>query len=155
MGAPEKRLERQTRALLSHRDTEVSCSAIRTESAEEREPQAVWWALEDLYLRLARIWPLTVNHCDPNITVHGMQRCVAGSASQGELQAAALDPKRYQCDVDGRRRSFLRSIDVEGKNLLLQLTPLIVMERWPQGPELAQQVRGFLVRLEQLSRDVR
>ena len=121
----------------------------------ECEPQAVWWALEDLWLRLAQVCPVTVDRREPRITVHGPQRWIVESAGQGELRAAALEPGRYRCDVDGRVRSFVRSIEIKGDDLVLQLMPPSVVERWPQGPELAQQVRGFLVRLEQNSRGVR
>ena len=148
MGAPSKPAM-SSRALLSGERVGIAVRATCADTAGECEPQAVWWAVEDLLLRLVHVCPATVNVREPCITFLGLRREVVGSA--GELRAVALDPQRYRCEVDQRMLSFVRSIDLQDDDLLLHMTPPAAVERWPAGAELAQQVRSFVLRLAQFS----
>jgi hypothetical protein len=122
------------------------------EASRECDPQELWWALEDLWLRLAQVSPVTVDTQEPRITVHGL-RHVAGPL--GELRTVAQDPQHHRCRCDERWLSFVRWIGFEGADLIVQLTPPAAIERWHEGAELAQQVRGFLLRLAQCARGPR
>ena len=138
-----------SRALLLGERVGIAVRAACTDTGVGCEPQAVWWAVEDLLLRVVHECHATVNILEPSITLHGLRREVMGPMD--ELRAAAVDPQRYRCQADRRLLSFVRSSDVEGDALLLHLTPPAAVERWPAGAELAQQVRSFILRLAQLS----
>jgi hypothetical protein len=165
MGKTAKRTGGAARALLRRARVSVQTdvaeqasllegTALRgDEASRECDPQELWWALEDLWLRLAQACPITVDTREPRITVHGLRRHVAGPL--GELRAVALDPQRHRCRCDGHWLSFVRWIGFEGADLVVQLTPPAAVQRWHEGAELAQQMRGSLLRLAQWAREPR
>jgi hypothetical protein len=108
--------------------------------------QAVWWGLEDLWLRFAALGCLSVEQ-GVFVVVHNLRH--AGSA--GELRSFALDAETYQSRAGGRIRTFVRTIAFRGDDLVCELTPATVIARWPDGEGLALQVRAFLARMAALS----
>lgn len=117
----------------------------------ETGPQDTWWAIEDLWSRLAMWCAMTVEQgAEPRVTVHGIRRFAQGPV--WELRQAAMDPESYQCRRGGRLLAFLCWIDYRGDDLVLQMAPLKSIERWDDGPDLVWQVRAFLVRLARSAR---
>lgn len=120
----------------------------------ETGAQDAWWRLEDLLARLAMHCAITVQNLEqgarPLLTVHGLKALT--SPNLAELRRAALDSDSYQCWRNGRALAFVQTIDWQGDDLVLDFTPMKVLERWDEGPELLWQVRGFLARLQRQSR---
>lgn len=113
----------------------------------ETQPQDVWWRVEDLLLRLVMHCPVTV-HAPPEarVVVHGLWKGTEGVL--GQLRQAALDADTFQCRHDGRWLAFVQTIDRDGEDVVLQFTPLKLIERWPLGPDLVWQVGGLLAQLK-------
>jgi hypothetical protein len=111
--------------------------------------QAVWWGLEDLWLRFAALGCLSLEQGRAGVfvVVHNLRH--AGSA--GELRSFALDAETYQCRAGGRIRTFVRTIAFRGDDLVCELTPAPVIARWPDGEGLALQVRAFVARMAAMS----
>jgi hypothetical protein len=116
--------------------------------------QAVWWGLEDLWLRFAALGCLSVEMsldqgtASVFVIVHDLRH--AGDAS--ELRSFALDAETYQSRAGGRIRAFVRTIAFRGDDLVCELTPAPVIARWPDGEGLALQVRAFVARMAAMSR---
>lgn len=121
----------------------------------ETGPQDTWWRIEDILARLALHCAITVEVPDRRggqltVTVHDLKRQT--QADRVELRRAALDADSYQCWRDGRPLAFVQTLDWQGDDLALSFTPLPVLERWEDGPEMVWQVRSFLARLGRQSR---
>ena len=108
--------------------------------------QEVWWALEDLWLRLWALGLLRVerDRAGTAIVLAGLRR----PGIEGELRSAALDAQTYQAWQGGRWWPFVRTLEYRGDDLVCELTPAEVIAGWPDGDDLAWQVRGLLARLE-------
>jgi hypothetical protein len=117
----------------------------------ENGPQDTWWAIEDLLSRLAMHCAISVDQHDGlQVIVHGLRHATPGNL--GELRRAALDADTYQCFRNGHRLAFVRTIAFAGDDLMLELTPTRVIERWDEGADLPWQIRGFLARLVRMAR---
>lgn len=117
----------------------------------ETGPQDTWWAVEDLLSRLAMHCAISVGRHDGlQVVLHGLRRMTEGAV--GALRRAALDPDTYQCRRHGRWVAFVRTIDFQGDDLVLDFAPTKVIERWEEGTDLPWQMRSFLVRLERKAR---
>jgi hypothetical protein len=108
--------------------------------------QAVWWGLEDLWLRFAALGLLSVEQ-GVFVVLHDLRH-----AGASELRSFALDAETYQSRAGGRIRAFVRTIAFRGDDLVCELAPTTVIARWPDGEGLALQVRAFVARMAAMSR---
>jgi hypothetical protein len=125
----------------------------------EREPHEIlsgtspidtWWAIEDLWTRLAGGMAMRVdNDGDAFRVVLPRFRC-AGDALG--LRMAVLDLDTYRWATPDRGGSFVSLLDYAGDDLVLQMPTIRQIERWPDGADLVWQVKGFLLRLRRMSR---
>lgn len=117
----------------------------------ETGPQDIWWRIEDILARLALHCGITVERADrrggePLITVHGLKQMTQPELI--DVRRAALNADSYRCWRDGRPLAFVQTLDWLGDDLVLSLTPLAVLERWDEGPDVVWQVHSFMARLE-------
>ncbi len=110
-------------------------------------PCEVWWRLEGLWLRLGRhaVVSLQEDGSACNLVITGGGR--KAQAELGSLCAHAADPEGYARRIGDRKGSFVRWIDRQGDDLVCQLSPCWCIESWPEGPEVAAMVQGFLAGL--------
>ncbi len=110
-------------------------------------PCEVWWRLEDLWLRLGQHAEVSLQEdgsaCSLVITGGGLE----AKAELGLLCAHAADPEGYAWRIGDRKGSFVQWIDRQGDDLVCQLSPCWCIESWPEGPEVAAMVQGFLAGL--------
>jgi hypothetical protein len=116
--------------------------------------QETWWALEDLWLRLAMHRRVTVETED-----NGCCILVADFRKEDEAVAAlrphVLDERTYRWHGDGSRGSFVPLLRYRGDDLVFTLITLRAIEAWPGGIDLVGQVRAFLLRLQRMTCDDR
>lgn len=110
-------------------------------------PCEVWRLLEDLWLRLGRHAVVSLQEdgtaCSLVITGWGRK----AKAELGLLCAHAADSEGYALRIGDRKGSFVQWIDHQGDDLVCQLCPCWCIESWPEGPEVAAMVQGFLAGL--------
>jgi len=113
----------------------------------DRSPQDVWYGVEDLWLRLAAELPVWADSDGPvwRVVLSGFRH--ARDASMADLRWRALDSNVFMWQLSGQRGAFVRLIAYDGNDLVYTLSPLTVIDRWPQGEDLGWQVRGLLARL--------
>lgn len=110
----------------------------------EATPLAAWWRTEDLWLRLRVRLPMTVRP-EPDgeaLVFQGFR-----SRSAGELRSAALNAQCCAWETDGVRGCFVQQLCYQGDDLVCLLTAQSVIRRWPQGEEIADRMRCFLLQL--------
>lgn len=115
----------------------------------ETGPQDTWWRIEDVLSRLALRWPVSVCAEPVAVVVHGFR--IRDPCDPDDLRRAALDADTYQCWCDGRRLAFVQTLNWEGDDLVVRMTPATVIAGWEGGHEIAWQVTGFLARLRRRS----
>lgn len=105
-----------------------------------------WYRVEDLWNRLLARLPLAVQADREVRRLYwiGLRRLEQIEVLR--LRAVALDLDTYEWHEDGRRRSLLVLMDWEGDDLLLQLTPSRLLQRWLEGEALDDLMRGFIAR---------
>jgi hypothetical protein len=113
----------------------------------DESPQEVWYAVEDLWLRLAAELPVHAESVGAGwrIVVKGFRHSREGRMQ--ELRTRALDADVFTWRLEGRRGAFVQLIEYEGNDLVFTVAPLATVERWPQGQDVGWQVRGLLGRL--------
>lgn len=111
-------------------------------------PQDTWWALEDLWTRIAMHCPVSTERDgdSPLLTFTGFKRI--WDCPTDVIRRQVMDMQTYRWRAQGIQGDFVRTIDCRGDDLLCQLTSSRLMEKWPDGGDLVWQVRSFLVRLE-------
>lgn len=111
----------------------------------------VWWALEDLWIRAARCMAVSVQIREPaiRIVVHGLRANWDGPAA--ELRGPLLDLDTYRWHQGGRGGSFVTLLEPEGTDLVCTLTPMRVIEGWPEGGNLLSLVRESVLRLREMT----
>jgi hypothetical protein len=116
--------------------------------SQQTGAQEVWWALEDLWARLATCCPVSV---DGDGEVHQLVLVGFRHAREGDVAALrqhVFDTETYTWRAAGQRGEFVRLLEYRGDDLVCTLTSLRRVGGWPDGPELVWQVRGFLLRLQ-------
>jgi hypothetical protein len=137
----------------SSADPEVFQRSV--EASAEQGPMAVWWGLEDLWVRLAMHAGVSVE-CERDwhvIVLHGVRS--AGEGSLRELHLAATDPQAYRWHAQGQSGSFVQLLHSRDEDLVCTLAGLHTIERWPDGRDLVWQVKSLLLRLKGLSSQAR
>jgi len=118
----------------------------------DSDPQDVWSALEDLWLRLQALGMLSVEEgaFGPVLVVAGLRRV---DRLEPGLRAAVLDVNTYQARQGGRLWPFVQTLSYRGNDLVCELTPPERIARWSEGIDgvgLSWQVRGLVARLKKL-----
>ena len=117
----------------------------------EASPQDVWWRLEDLWLRLARHCTVRVEQDGANhsLVVTGFRHAQGGELD--ELRSAVFDDASYLWQRGDEHCALVTHIAYRGDDLVFMLTPIIKIEAWPDGSDVAALVQGFVtgVRLKQ------
>lgn len=127
------------------------------EAPADTTAQAVWWGLEDLWLRLAEHRPLWVEREGENegegevcrIVVADFRHATVGAV--GDLRAPVFDDNTYHWHAHGDAGAWVRLIDYRGDDLVFTLNRLAVIAAWPDGADLVWQVGAFLLRLQQVA----
>lgn len=109
-------------------------------------PLETWWALEDLWIRLARAGHLSVADAD-HLQLPGFRTAHVAT----DLRDAVFDTERYGWQQGLDRGSFVRTLAYEGDDLICSLTPTDAMRRWPDGPTLEVLRIALLARLRRWS----
>jgi hypothetical protein len=108
-----------------------------------------WFALEDLWLRLAACRQVVVEREDGELRLVVREFKDAMSGTAGELRGRVHDLTTYRWHQDGHGGSFVQLIDNRGKDLVCVLTPTSVIGRWPEGADLVWQFNHLLARFSQ------
>lgn len=115
---------------------------------ETISPQAVWWGIEDLWMRLACCLCVRVIRGErPQLVIERFRCTIDGELD--DLRWPVFDSDTYTWRINGDRGSFVSLMEYEGVDLVLTLNPLRVVEQWIEGKAVASQVRGFLTTLAQ------
>ena len=114
----------------------------------ETGPQDTWWALEDLWSRLAMhgCVSVLVEGDTHELVIHGFRHAWDGAI--GSLRREVMDLDTYRWQAGGARNEFVKFIDYRGDDLVCTLATLRLIETWPEGGDLIWQVKGFLLRLK-------
>ena len=114
-------------------------------------PQDTWWALEDLWARLAMYTPVTVERSGDthHVVIGDFRQAWTGPVSA--LRKEVMDLHTYGWDAAGTHGSFVRLIDYRSDDLVCTLATLRLIGSWPDGEELVWQVKTFLLRLGRMS----
>jgi hypothetical protein len=116
--------------------------------SQQTGAQEVWWALEDLWARLATCCPVSV---DGDGEVHQLVLVGFRHAREGDVAALrqhVFDTETYTWRAAGQRGEFVRLLEYRGDDLVCTLTTLRRIDAWPDGKELIWQVKGLLLRLQ-------
>lgn len=118
-------------------------------SASDVGPMEVWWALEDLWMRAARCMAVSVQIREPaiRIVIHGLRASWDGPAA--ELRRPLCDLDTYRWRQDDQSGSFVTLLEPDGTDLICTLTPMRVIEGWPEGSNLVSLVRESVLRLRE------
>lgn len=112
--------------------------------------EEVWWALEDLWLRLAACCAVSVEvQGDVYQLVLGGFR-YANSGAVGALRPRVFDVETYTWRWASQRGEFVRLLEYRNDDLVCTLTPFRRIGAWAEGADLVCQVRALLVRLQRL-----
>ncbi|MCK6376523.1 MAG: GIY-YIG nuclease family protein [Zoogloea sp.] len=113
----------------------------------DQTPQEVWYAVEDLWLRLAQEMPVHTECDGPTwrVTVRRFRHAFRWDTA--DLRRRALDIDSFAWRTDGQNGSFVRLIAYEGDDLVYTVATLSSVVRWPQGEDVGWQVRALLGRL--------
>lgn len=117
----------------------------------ETGPQDTWYALEDLWSRLAMHCPVTVERDGDthHVVIAGLKGMRDGPL--GALRGEVMAPRTYRWYAAGAQGDFVGVIDFRGDDLVCTLATLRLIASWSDGDELVWQVKGFLLRLERMS----
>jgi hypothetical protein len=113
-------------------------------------PIDTWWAIEDLWTRLAGCMAIRVDN-DGDVFRVVLPRFRRAGDALG-LRMAVLDLDTYRWATSDGAGSFVSLVDYAGDDLVLQMPSIRQIERWPDGADMVWQVKGFLLRLRRMSR---
>ena len=115
-------------------------------------PLAIWWALEDLGLRLAMHCRVTVEREGDTHTLvfAGLRHALDGPLLA--LRTEVMDTANtYTWRTAGQTNQFVKLVDFRGHDIVCTLATLRLIETWPEGADLVWQVRGFMLRLKRMA----
>ena len=113
----------------------------------ETGPLDTWWALEDLWSRLAMHGHVSVDMRGDvhGVVIHDFRNAWDGPV--GDLRSEVMDLGTYRWHTAGRSDEFVKLIDYRGDDLVCTLAMMRLIATWPEGDDLIWQVKGFLLRL--------
>jgi hypothetical protein len=118
----------------------------------------VMGALEDLWLRMVRHPAIRLTVQSDTLT--GESMVLIRVAAQGldregcHLLGAASDMGSYRWSQSGSKGSLVSDVHWIGSTLVIELTPLHQMRRWPLGDALVPAMQALLQRVKHLGRCV-
>jgi hypothetical protein len=117
----------------------------------ETGPIETWWALEDLWSRLAMSGQISVAGQEgaQAVVIHDFRFAYTGPV--GALRNEVMDLDTYRWQAKGTCGEFVKLIDYRGDDLVCTLATMRLIETWPDGEDLIWQVKGFLLRLHRQS----
>lgn len=111
-------------------------------------PLDVWFAIEDLLLRLAQTCPvLTIHPQAPEVSIIELKTRTDPLAQELRTYATNLDTFEFTDPATGRSGWFVNFIEWEGPNLVLRFKHLATLRHHPDGEELHGLMSGFFNRL--------
>ena len=113
-------------------------------------PLDTWWAIEDLWIRVASCMAMRVHNERDAFRVVLPQ--FKGTGDAVGLRMAVLDLDTYRWATPDGAGSFVKFVDYDGDDLVLQMPSIRQIERWPDSDDLVWQVKGFLLRLKRKCR---
>jgi hypothetical protein len=115
-----------------------------------RSCEEVWWALEDLWLRLAACCAVSVEVQGDvyQLVLGGFRYAISGAV--GALRPRVFDVETYTWRWASQRGEFVRLLEYRNDDLVCTLTPFRRIGAWAEGADLVCQVRALLVRLQRL-----
>lgn len=121
----------------------------------ETGPVDTWWALEDLWSRLAMHGRVSVEMRGEahDLVIHDFRHAWDGPI--GALRREVMDLNTYRWHAAGTRNEFVKLIDYRGDDLVCTLASMRLIEAWPEGGDLIWQIKGFLLRLQRQSETTR
>ncbi len=113
----------------------------------EQSPQDKWYAIEDLLLRVAARRPVHAVLVDDHwhITLAGILEQVDDEVRS--LAAIATDKETFVWRSEGQRGCFAQAVLSEGSGLVIVLSSVATIARWPLGVDLAWQVTALMSKL--------
>ena len=114
----------------------------------ETGPVDTWWALEDLWSRLAMHGRVSVDMRGDahELVIHDFRHAWDGPV--GALRGEVMDLGTYRWHAAGAHNEFVKLIDYRGDDLVCTLATMRLIQSWPEGDDLIWQVKGFLLRLQ-------
>jgi hypothetical protein len=108
-----------------------------------------WHCIEDLWIRLAVLCPVSVSHTADAAVVR-FANVVAPDWDDESLTliGTVMDPATYGWQQEGRSGSLVSWIELARRDLELRLVPASVLCRLPVLDDIGCQVQAFLVRLK-------
>ncbi len=114
-------------------------------------PQDTWFAIEDMWLRL-RAHSTVKLSCQCGIfelIFVGLETALM-NGQLSPLRQVAADLNTYAWQVGEHRGKFVQCIEHRGTDLMVQVKPVAHIERWPDGEDMASQVKSFMLRLPRM-----
>ena len=143
---PTERLDRSAR-LVSVQTKAPPADAVSIETG----PLDAWWALEDLWSRLAMHGRISVESQGDSheVVIHDFRHAWDGPV--GAARREVMDLDTYRWHAAGTSNEFVKFIDYRRDDLVCTLASMRLIETWPEGGDLIWQVKGFLLRLQRQS----
>jgi hypothetical protein len=129
----------------------VSTLAVQLEKTDTLvcNPMDTWFEVEDLWSRLARICHATVVDGTDAIELSFANVCAEDWDDHSVvLIDRALYAKSYHWCHSGSCGNFVQCVEFRGADLVLTLTSLQQMTRWPDAENFKPMVERFLLRLQ-------
>lgn len=119
--------------------------------ALEQGPQDTWAAIEDIWLRLTAHCAVKQRcQCGTHELIFVGLKTAALNGHVSQLRSLVSDVATYSWQTDEHRGQFVQFIEYQGVDLMLQVKPMAHIERWPDGEDMASQVKSLLLRLPRI-----
>jgi hypothetical protein len=131
--------------------TPVMPEHLLTMQSGDSDQQDTWIAIEDAWLRLATRCPVHLirhSQCETTELVFAGFKDDSQNGSDPALRDCVRNIDSYCWQKGERRGRFVNFIENHETDLVLQVTPLKQIKRWPDGERTAWQVESFLLRLQ-------
>jgi hypothetical protein len=114
-------------------------------------PQDTWIDIEDMWLRLRAHCTLKLScQCGIYELIFVGLETAPLNGQLSPLRQLASDLNTYAWQAGEHRGKFVQCIEYRGTDLMLQVKPVAHIERWPDGEDMASQVKSFMLRLPRM-----
>ena len=118
------------------------------ELCQEQGPLDVWFAVEDIWRRLDVYCSATVSIRDDCAEV----TFLSAGAQDWEQDALVLidraqERDSYRWQQGAHQGDLVQSIDTRGKDLVIGLTSMVQISRWPEGQEIVCLLKSYLMQV--------
>ena len=118
------------------------------EAWQAHGPLDVWCEAHDIWRRLAVFCPATVSIYEDRIEL------VFGDAGGNDwdqdaplLLDRAQNLQSYRWQQGAQKGDLVQFIEMQGNDLVISLTSMAQMTRWPEGPEIVSVLRSYLMQV--------